>query len=90
MTGMNTGYAVAQFGPGDAAYKSSLRKEPEEKAMNKGTGDAANLIGNPVIISSVLFYTFVHSMSPPVLIVFWSIQLYRTRWYSCCFYARYY
>lgn len=87
---MNTGYDVAQFVTGGATYKSSLRKEPAEKAMNKGTGDAAYLIGNPVIISSVLFYTFVHSMSSPVLIVFWSIQLCQTIWYSCCFYARYY
>ena len=44
LTGMNTGYAVAQFVPGGATYKSSLRKEPAEKAMNKGTGDAAYLI----------------------------------------------
>ena len=72
-------YAVAQFGLGDAAYKSSLRKELAEKTVNKGIGDAAYLIENPVIISSVSFYTFVHSMSPPVLIVFLSIQLYQTR-----------
>lgn len=36
-------YAVAQFGLGDATYKSSLRKELAEKAMNKGIGDAAYL-----------------------------------------------
>lgn len=50
LTGMNTGYAAAQFGSGGSTYKSSLRKEPAEKAMNKGKGDAAYLIGNPVII----------------------------------------
>ena len=36
-------YAVAQFGLGGATYKSSLRKELAEKAMNKGIGDAAYL-----------------------------------------------